>query len=279
MQWRCRDRVIDLSHPQVMGILNVTPDSFSDGGRYAGVEAALERAKEIAAEGAVILDIGGESTRPGAVPVSEAEEIARVVPVIEAVAGALDIAISIDSSKPAVMAAAITAGACIINDIRALQAPGARACAAQTQAGVCLMHMQGEPGTMQVNPHYNDATEEVSSFLRAQIQACTAAGIAPDAVTIDPGIGFGKKLEHSLALLRDLPRLVSMGLPVVVGVSRKSIIGRILGGRDLHERLHGGLGLAALAVSMGARVIRTHDVGATVDAVRAVDAVLQGAGP
>lgn len=271
--------MIDLSHPQVMGILNVTPDSFSDGGRYAGLEAALERAEEIAAEGAVIVDIGGESTRPGAVPVSEEVEIARVIPVIEALAGRLDIAISIDTSKPVVMAAAVAAGACIINDIRALQAPGARACAAQTGAGVCLMHMQGEPRTMQVSPHYNDPTEEVGEFLRAQIQACTAAGIAPDAVAIDPGIGFGKKLEHSLALLRDLPRLGSMGVPVVVGVSRKSIIGRILGGRDLHDRLHGGLGLAALAVSMGARIIRTHDVGATVDAVRAVDAVLQGAGP
>ena len=279
MKWRCRDRVIDLSHPQVMGILNVTPDSFSDGGRYAGVDAALKRAEQIAAEGAAIIDVGGESTRPGAAPVSEALELSRVVPVIEALARKLDIAISIDSSKPAVMAAAVAAGACIINDIRALQVPGARACAAQTGAGVCLMHMQGEPGTMQASPHYNDVSEEVGTFLRAQIQACAAAGIGADAVAIDPGIGFGKKLEHSLALLRDLPRLVALGVPVLVGVSRKSIIGRILGERDLYDRLHGGLGLAALAVSLGARIIRTHDVGATVDAVRAVDAVLQGAGP
>jgi dihydropteroate synthase len=279
MQWRCRDRCIDLSHPQVMGILNVTPDSFSDGGRYAGVEAALKRAEQMAAEGAAIIDVGGESTRPGSLPVSETLEIERVVPVIEAIAAKLKVAISIDSCKPAVMAAAMAAGACIVNDIRALQVPGARACVAQTRAGVCLMHMQGDPGTMQVSPHYNDVTDEVTGFLRAQIQACTAAGIDADAIAIDPGIGFGKTLEHSLTLLRDLPRLVALRVPVLVGVSRKSVVGRILGGRDLHDRLHGGLGLAALAVSFGARIIRTHDVGATVDAVRAVDAVLQGAGP
>ncbi len=262
-----------------MGILNVTPDSFSDGGRYADVEAALQRAEQIAAEGAAIIDVGGESTRPGAAPVSEALEMERVLPVIEALAGKLDIAISIDTSKPAVMAAAVAAGACIINDIRALQAPGARTCAAQTRAGVCLMHMQGEPSTMQVSPHYNDVTAEVTAFLRVQLQACSAEGIDADAVVIDPGIGFGKTLEHSLALLRELPRFGSLGVPVLVGVSRKSIIGRILGKRDLHERLYGGLGLAALAVSLGARIVRTHDVGATVDAVRMVDAVMQGAGP
>jgi dihydropteroate synthase len=279
MLWRCRDRLIDLSRPQVMGILNVTPDSFSDGGRYADVEAALQRAEQIAAEGAAIIDVGGESTRPGAAPVSEALEMERVLPVIEALAGKLDIAISIDTSKPAVMAAAVAAGACIINDIRALQAPGARTCAAQTRAGVCLMHMQGEPSTMQVSPHYNDVTAEVTAFLRVQLQACSAEGIDADAVVIDPGIGFGKTLEHSLALLRELPRFGSLGVPVLVGVSRKSIIGRILGKRDLHERLYGGLGLAALAVSLGARIVRTHDVGATVDAVRMVDAVMQGAGP
>jgi dihydropteroate synthase len=201
------------------------------------------------------------------------------VPVIEAITAKLDIAISIDSCKPAVMAAAVAAGACIINDIRALQVPGARACAARTQAGVCLMHMQGEPSTMQVSPHYNDVTHEVTAFLRAQIQACTAAGIEADALIVDPGIGFGKTLEHSLALLRNLPQLAALGAPLLVGVSRKSVIGRMLGGRDVHERLHGGLGLAALAVSCGARIIRTHDVGATLDAVRAVDAVLQGVVP
>jgi len=278
MQWRCRDRLIDLSHPLVMGILNVTPDSFSDGGRYAGVEAALERAEQMVAEGAGILDVGGESTRPGSEPVSEALEIDRVVPVIEAIAARLDIVISIDSAKPAVMAAAVAAGAHVINDIRALRVPGAREVAAQTRAGVCLMHMQGDPATMQASPHYNDVTHEVIAFLRAQVAACSASGIAADAIAVDPGIGFGKKLEHSLALLRNLPDLVALGLPVLVGVSRKSVIGRILG-RELHERLYGGLGLAALAVTFGARIIRSHDVGATVDAVRAVDAVLQGEGP
>jgi dihydropteroate synthase len=278
MRWRCRDRLIDLSHPVVMGILNVTPDSFSDGGRYADVDSALLRAQQMAAEGAAIVDVGGESTRPGSLPVSDELEIARVVPVIEGIAAKLDIAISIDSSKPAVMAAAVTAGACIINDIRALRAPGALACAARTQAGVCLMHMQGDPATMQANPHYNDVTQEVTAFLRERIEACAAGGIPVDAITIDPGIGFGKKFEHSLALLRDLPGLVALGVPVLVGVSRKSVIGRILGGRELHGRLHGGLGLAAMAVTFGARIIRTHDVGPTVDAVRAVDAALQGAG-
>jgi dihydropteroate synthase len=260
-----------------MGILNVTPDSFSDGGRYAHVDSALLRAQQIAAEGAAIVDVGGESTRPGSEPVSDAVEIARVVPVIEAIAARLEIAISIDTAKPAVMAAAVEAGAHIINDIRALRVPGARECAARTQAGVCLMHMQGDPATMQASPHYNDVTQEVIVFLRTQIEACTTAGIAADAVAIDPGIGFGKRLEHSLALLQKLPDLVALGLPVLVGVSRKSLIGRILG-RELHERLHGGLGLAALAVTFGARIIRTHDVAATVDAVRAVDAVLQGDG-
>jgi dihydropteroate synthase len=275
MHWRCRDRTIDLSRPIVMGILNVTPDSFSDGGRYADVEAALQRAERIAAEGALIIDVGGESARPGALPVAEDIELGRVVPVIEAIAATLKIAISIDTSKPAVMAAALGAGACIVNDIRALRAPGARACAAHFHAGVCLMHMQGDPSTMQARPHYNDVTDEVSAFLRAEVAACRAAGIAADAIAVDPGIGFGKSLEHSLTLLRDLPRLAALQLPLLVGVSRKSVIGRILG-KDIHERLYGALGLAALAVSCGARIIRTHDVGATCDAVRCVSAVLQG---
>jgi dihydropteroate synthase len=275
MHWRCRDFQLDLSRPVVMGILNVTPDSFSDGGRYADLEAAVERAQRIAAEGALIIDVGGESARPGALPVAEDIEIARVVPVIEAIASRLKIAISIDTSKPAVMAAALEAGACIVNDIRALKVPGARECAAHFRAGVCLMHMQGDPSTMQARPHYNDVTSEVTAFLRAEVEACRAAGIAADAIAVDPGIGFGKTLEHSLMLLRDLPRLAALQLPLLVGVSRKSVIGRILG-KDIHERLYGALGLAALAVSCGARIIRTHDVGATVDAVRCVSAVLQG---
>lgn len=275
MLWRCRDRTIDLNRPVVMGILNVTPDSFSDGGRYADFDTALARAERIVAEGAAIIDIGGESTRPGSLPVSETVEIERVIPIIAAIADRLDIAISIDTSKPAVMAAALAAGACIVNDVSALQAPGARDCAAQYDAGVCLMHMQGTPSTMQLRPHYEDVTAEVSAFLKTQIGACVAAGIASDAIVIDPGIGFGKTLEHSLALLRDLPRLTELDVPLLVGVSRKNVIGCILG-KEIHERMHGGLGLAALAVSYGARIIRTHDVVATRDAVRCVSAVLQG---
>jgi dihydropteroate synthase len=257
-----------------MGILNVTPDSFSDGGRYAALDAALERAAQIVAEGAAIIDVGGQSTRPGALAVEEAVEIARVVPVIEGIAANSNVAISIDTSKPKVMAAAVAAGACIINDVYALRAPGARGCAAEAQAGVCLMHMQGEPRTMQDSPHYNDVVGEVIAFLLGERQACVAAGIANDAIAFDPGIGFGKSLEHNLTLLRELPRFAQLA-PLLVGVSRKSVIGKILG-KAVGDRLHGGLGLAALAVSRGARIIRTHDVGPTRDAIMSVDAVLQG---
>jgi dihydropteroate synthase len=260
-----------------MGILNVTPDSFSDGGRYAAVDAAIARAREIVAQGGAIIDVGGESTRPGAIGVEASVEAARVLPVIEGIAAECDVAISIDTSKPEVMTAAVAAGASIINDVHALRAPGARAAAAQTHAGVCLMHMQGEPRTMQDSPHYNDVVAEVVEFLSRERSACLDAGIAEDSIALDPGFGFGKNLEHNLTLLRELPRFAVLNAPLVVGVSRKSVIGKILG-RPLHERLYGGLGLAALAVCGGARIIRTHDVGATVDAVRSVSAVLQGVG-
>ena len=275
MLWRCRQRVIDLRRPIVMGILNVTPDSFSDGDRYATVAAALARARRIEEEGAVVIDVGGESTRPGAAPVDETVEIARVIPVIEGIAAASNIAISIDTSKPAVMAAAIAAGACIVNDVFALRAPGARECAAASEVGVCLMHMQGEPRTMQDDPHYNDVVAEVSEFLARQRDACVAAGIARDAIVVDPGLGFGKGLAHNMTLLRELPRFAALNAPLLVGVSRKSFIGRILG-RPVDERLYGGLGLAAWAVGQGARIIRTHDVAATRDAIGMVSAVLQG---
>ena len=275
MIWRCRERVIDLSRPIVMGILNVTPDSFSDGDRYSTVAAALARARRIEEEGAAVIDVGGESTRPGAAPVDEAVEIARVIPVIEGIAAASDIAISIDTSKPAVMAAAIAAGACIVNDVFALRAPGARECAAASEAGVCLMHMQGEPRTMQNDPHYDDVVVEVCEFLARQRDACVAAGIARDAIVLDPGLGFGKGLAHNMTLLRELPRFAALNAPLLVGVSRKSFIGRILG-RPVDERLYGGLGLAAWAVGQGARIIRTHDVAATRDAIGMVSAVLQG---
>jgi dihydropteroate synthase len=275
MQWRCRHRIIDLTRPVVMGILNVTPDSFSDGNRYAHVDAALARAARMVEEGAAIIDVGGESTRPGAAAVEQAAESARVVPVIEGIAAASQVAISVDTSKPKVMAAAVAAGACIVNDVYALRAPGARECAAAAEVGVCLMHMQGEPRTMQDNPHYADVVAEVSEFLRREREACVRSGIAPDAIAIDPGVGFGKGLAHNLTLLKSLRHFAAMGSPLLVGVSRKSFIGRILG-RPVDERLHGGLGLAALAVAEGARIIRTHDVAATRDAINMVDAVLQG---
>jgi dihydropteroate synthase len=275
MQWRCLNRTIDLMRPVVMGILNVTPDSFSDGARYASTDAALERAARMIEEGAAIIDVGGESTRPGAEAVAADIEMARVLPVIEGIARASSVAISIDSSKPEVMAAAVAAGACIINDVYALRAPGAREIAARTRAGVVLMHMQGEPRTMQHGPQYNDVVAEVLQFLTKQREACVAAGIGPDAIAVDPGFGFGKGLPHNLALLRDLERFAELNLPLLVGVSRKSVIGKILG-RGIDSRLYGGLGLAALAVVHGARIIRTHDVEATRDAIAAVSAVLQG---
>jgi dihydropteroate synthase len=275
MHWRCRDRIIDLTRPVVMGILNVTPDSFSDGNRYATTAAALERAAQIVREGAAIIDVGGESTRPGARAVDEDVEIGRVVPVIEGIAAMSEIAISIDSSKPKVMAAAVAAGASIVNDVNALRAAGARTWAAEAGVGVCLMHMQGEPRTMQESPHYTDVVVEVTEFLESERRRCIDAGIARDSIALDPGIGFGKGLEHNLTLLRELPRIAALGAPLLVGVSRKSLIGRILG-RAVDERLYGGLALAALAVSYGARILRTHDIAATHDAIRMVGAVLQG---
>jgi dihydropteroate synthase len=274
MHWHCRHRVIDLTRPMVMGILNVTPDSFSDGGRYSRPEVAFDRAAAMVGEGAGIIDVGGESTRPGAEGVDEAVETERVVPVIERIAATLDVAISIDTSKPGVMAAAVSAGACIVNDVYALRAPGARNWAAEAGVGVCLMHMQGEPRTMQHHPEYRDVVAEVCEFLAAERDACIAAGVLRTAIALDPGLGFGKGLDHNLALLKALPRIAALGSPLLVGVSRKSFIGRILG-RPTHERLAGGLGLAALAVSMGARIIRSHDVGATRDAITMVSAVLQ----
>ncbi|MEA3107521.1 MAG: dihydropteroate synthase [Gammaproteobacteria bacterium] len=275
MHWRCLNRVVDLTRPVVMGILNLTSDSFSDGGRYLRPEAALDRAAEMASEGADIIDIGGESTRPGAHLVEESIETERVVPIIERIARTLDVTISIDTSKPGVMAAAAAAGAHIVNDVYALRAPGAREWAAGSGVGVCLMHMQGEPRTMQQHPHYQDVVAEVSEFLVRERESCLSAGVARDAIVLDPGVGFGKGLEHNMTLLKELPRLVALGSPLLVGVSRKSFIGRVLE-RSTEERLYGGLGLAALAVSMGARIIRTHDVAPTRDAIRMVAAVLQG---
>jgi dihydropteroate synthase len=277
MIWRCRDRDIDLRAPLVMGVLNVTPDSFFDGGNFASPEAALERAGAMVAEGAAIIDVGGESTRPGATPVNADAEIERVVPVIAKIRSRFDVAVSIDTSKCAVISAAVDAGACIVNDVNALRAPGARELAASLRVGVCLMHMQGEPRTMQIEPKYTDVVREVCEYLVLRRAACLAAGISHESICLDPGIGFGKAQPHNLALLRRLPELVHLGSPLLLGVSRKSFIGRILGtGARLEPRLYGGIGLAALAVSQGVKIIRTHDVAPTRAAMQAVSAVLQG---
>ena len=275
MIWRCRQRLIELGRPVVMGILNVTPDSFSDGGRYGERGAAFDRAAELVAAGARIVDVGGESTRPGAAAVATAVEIDRVAPVVERIAASFDVAVSVDTSKVEVMTAAVAAGACIVNDVQALGAAGAREWAAGAGVGVCLMHMRGEPRTMQLSPHYDDVAAEVAAFLDEKRRACVAAGVAADSIVLDPGIGFGKTLTHNLTLLRRLPSLCALGSPVLVGVSRKSLIGRVLG-RGVAERLYGGIGLAAHAVTCGVKIVRTHDVAATLDAIRMVDVVMQG---
>ncbi|HXS92083.1 MAG TPA: dihydropteroate synthase [Steroidobacteraceae bacterium] len=250
-----------------MGVINVTPDSFSDGGRYANSAAAVSHALRLVEEGAGLIDVGGESTRPGAQGVSAEEEISRVIPVIEALAARTKVPISIDTSKPAVMTAAVRAGASMINDVRALREPGALEAAAGTDATVCLMHMQGEPRTMQAEPRYGDVVAEVCDFLRERAAACLASGIAGDRLVVDPGIGFGKRLEHNLALLAGLPALTGLGWPVLIGVSRKSMFGVLLG-RAVDERVAGGVAVATAAVLAGASIVRTHDVAATVDAVK-----------
>jgi len=272
MRLRCGSRLIDLDPPIVMGVLNVTPDSFSDGGRYRTFAAALAHAQAMIEAGAAIIDVGGESTRPGAASVPVDEELRRVLPVIERLASHTSVPISIDTTKPAVMRAAVAAGASLINDVNALRAPGALEAAAAGDAAVCLMHMQGDPRTMQADPRYGDVVAEVAAFLDQRVAACLEAGIARDRVMIDPGIGFGKRLEHNLALLAHLDVLTGRELPVLVGVSRKSMIGTLVG-RPTDERLAGGVALAALAVSSGAVVIRAHDVAPTIDAVKVATAV------
>jgi len=275
---RCGHRTLDLTRTRVMGILNVTPDSFSDGGDFATREAALRHARQMVADGADLIDVGGESTRPGAPPVSVAEELDRVIPVIEALAGELAVPVSVDTSKPEVMRAAVAAGAGLINDVAALRRPGALAAAAALRVPVCLMHMQGEPGTMQQDPAYGDVVAEVAAFLAGRLAACEAAGIPRERLLVDPGFGFGKTLAHNLALLRGLPRLASLGVPVLAGLSRKSMIGALLGGVPVGERLHGSVAAAVLAVERGAAIVRVHDVGPTVQALRIVAAVGGDAG-
>jgi dihydropteroate synthase len=267
MQLVLPTRVLDLTEPCVMGVLNLTPDSFSDGGRYPNRDAAVTRALIMAGEGAAIIDIGGESTRPGAAPVSEDEELSRVVPVIEALRARSDVVISVDTTKPVVMRAACAAGADIINDVTALQAPGAIDAVAETGAAVCLMHMQGQPQTMQLAPQYTDVVVEVRAELALRVAACVAAGIGVGRIAIDPGIGFGKTLEHNLTLLANLRALNIEGCAMLIGVSRKSMFGQLLG-RSVDRRMPASLAAAALAVSQGAAIVRAHDVAETVDAVR-----------
>jgi dihydropteroate synthase len=272
---RCADRTLDLSRPLVMGVLNVTPDSFSDGGRFLSSAAAVEQGVRLAAEGAAIIDVGGESTRPGAEAVGVDEELRRVVPVIERLRAATDAIISIDTSKPEVMRAASAAGAGLINDVTALRAPHALAAAAASGCAVCLMHMQGEPRTMQLAPRYTDVVGEVRAFLAARVAASLAAGLTPERLVVDPGFGFGKTLEHNLTLLRHLAGLAIDGRPVLVGLSRKSMLGTLTG-RASGERLHGSVALAVIAALRGARIIRAHDVAATVEALKVVAAIAEG---
>jgi dihydropteroate synthase len=271
MQLLCRNQRLDLTAPVVMGIVNVTPDSFSDGGRFLDTRTAIDHGHRLIEEGATLLDIGGESTRPGAAPVSVEEELRRVIPVIEGLAGSRAI-LSIDTSKPEVMKAAAAAGAGLINDVYALRLPGALETAAASGCAVCLMHMQGEPRTMQHAPRYGDVVNEVKAFLTERVQSCRALGVPAERIAIDPGFGFGKTLAHNAALLRGLDVLAADGRPLLVGLSRKSMLGKILD-KPAGERVYGSLALAVMAVLQGARIVRAHDVAATVDALKTVSAM------
>nr|WP_240472867.1 dihydropteroate synthase [Dasania marina] len=273
----CGGRVLDLSQPQVMAVLNVTPDSFSDGGSLttAGLvnqQKVLQRVERILAEGAAIIDVGGESTRPGAKAVPLAEEMDRVLPVVEAINARFDAVISVDTSSPELMLAAARCGAGLLNDVRALERPGALAAAAQTGLPVCLMHMQGSPAMMQHNPNYQNVVSEVAKYLTARAEACVAAGIVAERIIIDPGFGFGKTVEHNLQLLKGLSQLQAMGFPILVGLSRKSLIGQVLG-REVADRLAGSLALALMSLMHGAAIVRVHDVAETVDALTLFNAM------
>lgn len=268
---QCGKFRFDLSRPLVMGVVNVTPDSFSDGGLHFSADAALAHAQQLIIEGADILDIGGESTRPGAKKISEQEELDRILPVIEGLRG-VDVPISIDTYKPTVMRAALVAGASMINDVNALQAEGALEVLAHSDAALCLMHKQGEPSTMQVQPFYQNAVNEISAFLRGRLQACEAAGIVRARMIVDPGFGFGKTLAHNLELLRELDQLKVLGVPVLAGLSRKSMLGALTG-QDAAQRLPASLAAMLIAVQRGAEIVRVHDVRATVDALKVWSAV------
>lgn len=259
--------MLGLKFPCVMGVLNITPDSFSDGGRFTNKDCALQHARRMIGDGASLLDVGGESTRPGAAAVNEQLELERVIPIIEAISAESDIPISIDSSKPGVMRAAVSAGAVLINDVCALRADGAMATAVELQVPVCLMHMQGDPRSMQREPRYVDVVGEVTQFLQARVAECIAAGLQRELLLVDPGFGFGKTAGQNVELLANLRQLQRIGCPVLVGVSRKSMLGAI-SGRDVNERLAAGIAAAVFAVLQGAQIIRAHDVKETVDAIR-----------
>ena len=272
---RCGRFELALDRPLVMGVVNVTPDSFYDGGRHAEPAVAIAHARRLAAEGADLLDVGGESSRPGAAPVAAEAELARILPVLDGIAD-LDLPVSVDTTKPEVMRAALAHGAAMINDITALAAPGALEAVAASDAGVCLMHMQGSPRTMQADPVYADVTAEVRDFLAARAAACVTGGVARDRIVVDPGFGFGKTVGHNLALLARLGEIAALGFPVLAGWSRKSSLGRITGRPAAEERLAGSVAAALIAVQRGARIVRVHDVAATRDAL-AVLAAVEGA--
>jgi len=281
MKLQCANHTLDLSTPKIMGILNITPDSFSDGGSYfqdgqASLDLVLNRAEKMLAEGADILDIGGESTRPGAAIVSEQEELDRVIPVVEALVEKFGALVSVDTSTASVIRESAKKGAGIINDIRALTREGAMVAAAETGLPICLMHMQGQPQTMQDAPHYKDVVAEIAEFLQQRINACHQAGIAKERILIDPGFGFGKTLAHNLALLARLPELATLDVPILVGLSRKSLLGQLLN-RNVDERLPGSLALALAAAERGATIIRVHDVGATKDVLTVYNAIKNSA--
>jgi dihydropteroate synthase len=272
MKLTCGNYELDLARPRVMGIVNVTPDSFSDGGKFAIAETAVQHGMALVGQGADILDIGGESTRPGATPVPLEEELRRVIPVVKALAAKARVPISVDTYKPEVMKAAIAAGASIINDVFALTAPGALEAVAGSRVGLCLMHSQGTPQTMQVDPSYDDVVREVRDFLQERMQACEAKGITRDRILLDPGFGFGKRSVHNIALLRELGALGELGQPILAGLSRKSVLGQLTG-NDVDARLHASLSAAVISAMKGARILRVHDVKATVDALKVVTAV------
>jgi len=272
MIFQCGPFQLNLNQTRVMGIVNVTPDSFSDGGQFCETAQAIAHALSLVEQGADILDVGGESTRPNATPVSLDEELSRVIPVIKALVQQVNVPISIDTYKPAVMQAAIKAGASLVNDVRALQAPEALDVVATSRVGVCLMHMQGTPQTMQINPSYQNVVTEVREFLVARLQACLDAGVAASRILLDPGFGFGKTRQHNIALLQQLEELNSLGQPILVGLSRKSVLGQVTGS-DVDARLHASVAAAVIAAMKGAGVVRVHDVKATVEALKVVNAM------